>query len=139
MSRKETDQDKQSTQKSKAARFTEDNMFVGDRVRELRESVDWTPADLCRKVGMSSAHLSRLERGERGISSRKFVDVEDAVEQEKANRRPQVQCGDERSRATFHKVRDMVYDALVHDGISSARAERICELIIHLIESAYTP
>ncbi|HID0815732.1 TPA: helix-turn-helix domain-containing protein [Clostridium botulinum] len=44
------------------------NKKLGIRLRELRESKRWTQEELALRAEISTSHMGRLERGERGVT-----------------------------------------------------------------------
>jgi ribosome-binding protein aMBF1 (putative translation factor) len=53
---------------------------VGQRIQNLRASINMTQADLARKTGMRQSHISRIEAGMRGVPRRRLPKMAKALE-----------------------------------------------------------
>lgn len=51
-----------------------------NRIRELRQARGWVMIDLAKKIGISVAHISDLERGKRGLSYEWMVKIARALD-----------------------------------------------------------
>src|SRR5688572_8921705 len=48
---------------------------IGPKVRELRRGRRWTQAELARRLGLSQARLSEIERGAGTFSAEQFIEI----------------------------------------------------------------
>lgn len=59
--------------------------MYGRILRQLRESKDRTQADVARSVGISPAHLARLEAGTRGLYLDDFIKIVEVLGEKPGN------------------------------------------------------
>lgn len=62
--------------------------MYGQILRRLRESRERSQADLARSVGISPAHLARLETGQRGLYLEDFIRIAEALGEKPGNLLP---------------------------------------------------
>ncbi|HUP48298.1 MAG TPA: helix-turn-helix transcriptional regulator [Thermoanaerobaculia bacterium] len=62
--------------------------MYGRLLRQLRESKDRSQADVARSVGMSPAHLARLETSQRGLYLEDFIIIATALGEKAGNLLP---------------------------------------------------
>ena len=56
------------------------DIYVGERVRDRRKSLDFTQSDLARKLGISSQQVQKYERGENRIGASRLLHTARALE-----------------------------------------------------------
>ena len=52
---------------------------IGERIRQLREKIDWTQKQLAEKSGLRQSHISRLETGQHSPSHKTIVALAKAL------------------------------------------------------------
>lgn len=62
--------------------------MYGPALRQLRESKARSQADVARRVGISPAHLARLESGQRGLYLEDFIKIAEALGEKPGNLLP---------------------------------------------------
>ena len=62
--------------------------MYGRILRHLRESKGWSQADVAKAVGISPAHLARLEAEQRGLYVKDFVSIAEALGEKPGNLLP---------------------------------------------------
>lgn len=139
MSKSKTAQQNRETAQERRERQARERKIVGDHIAELLDSVNWQPADLCRHTDINSGNLSKVLKGEKGVSGYTLWQIEQAVQQQRELRRQRASFRDERSEAVRKRLIPPVNDMMVHDGLSSDRVDGVCESIIGIIKSAYAP
>lgn len=53
---------------------------IGERIKELREKVEWTQEQLAEKSGLKQSHISRLETGQHSPSHKTIVALAKALD-----------------------------------------------------------
>lgn len=103
--------------------------MYGRILRQLREARGRSQADVARSVGISPAHLARLERDQRGLYVKDFIRIAEALGEKAGNLLP-------------NTLGDIGHLKPLVDRITSVRpellpqVERIVEAAIALIEQA---
>jgi transcriptional regulator with XRE-family HTH domain len=64
------------------------NLMYGRILRQLREAKGRTQADIARSVGISPAHLARLESNKRGLYLEDFINISAALGEKPGNLLP---------------------------------------------------
>lgn len=113
--------------------------YVGNYIMQLMQSVNWTPADLCRYADMNSGNLSKVLRGERGITAYHLLRIQEAVAKEREIRRQRASFLDETSRSLHRSYVDPLCERMTSDGLSQDKVDGVYESVTGIIKSAYAP
>lgn len=118
---------------------TMERKAVGARVVQLRESVNWSPADLCRHTGIDSGNLSKIERGQKGIGSYTLLQIELAVEAERDRRLRDGSFTDAKGRYYMNEYVANMCKELGAEGISQTKVDGVRESMSGIIKSVLAP
>lgn len=139
MNKRETAQQNKETAQERKDRLAIERRIVGEYVSQLLLDVNWSPADLCKHTELNSGNLSKVLRGEKGISSYTLLMIQQAVREEQKIRRQRADFRDEKSEAVRNKVIPPVNEMMTNDGLSPIKIDGVCESITGIIKSAYAP
>lgn len=139
MSKQQTAQQNIQAAGERKALLAMEHKAVGEEIARLMASVNWSSADLCRHTDLNSGNLSKVLKGERGISAYNLMMVQQAVREEQEIRRHRASFRDERGEAIRKKVLPQMSEMMTHDGLSPDRVDGVCESITGIIKSAYAP
>lgn len=112
--------------------------YVGATITQLLESVNWSPADLCRHTDLNSGNLSKVLRGEKGLSAYHLLMVQQAVLEEQQRKRERGSFLEETGQTYQHTYVTPMCERMVRDGLSSAKVDAFHESVTGIIKSAYS-
>lgn len=117
----------------------EERIYVGNYILQLLESVNWSPADLCRHTDLNSGNLSKVLRGEKGLSAYNLLMVQEAVQEEQRIRRERGSFLVDVGQSLQKNYVTPMCDEMTRDGISSAKVDAFQESVTGIIKGIYTP
>lgn len=117
----------------------EERIYVGNYILQLLESVNWSPADLCRHTDLNSGNLSKVLRGEKGLSAYNLLMVQEAVQEEQRIRRERGSFLVDVGQSLQRNYVTPMCDEMTRDGISSAKVDAFQESVTGIIKGIYTP
>lgn len=59
--------------------MSEINYYMGQRIRGLRKKLGWSQKDLADGAGVQQTHISKIEKGQSGISTEKLQSLADTL------------------------------------------------------------
>lgn len=143
MNKKDTEQQRKAQQSSDTPEhgtlWKKEYQIVGDHIKDLMNSVNWSPAELCKWADVDSGNLSKALKGEKGVTGYTLLMIQQAVQKEQRERRQRASFRDEKSEAVRRKVIPQMDDMMTRDGLSSDKVDGICESVAGIIKSAYAP
>lgn len=142
MSNQETEhQNQEIEQREEAAqkRTTYERTYVGNTILQLLESVNWSPADLCRHTDLNSGNLSKVLRGEKGLSAYNLLMVQQAVLEEQQRKRERGSFLNDTGQSYQSTYVQPMCRRMVRDGISQGKVDAFQESVTGIIKGIYTP
>lgn len=129
----------QQNEENALDRGAAERAYVGETIMQLLTSVNWTPADLCRHTDLNSGNLSKVLRGEKGISAYHLLMVQEAVLEEQQRKRERGSFLTETGQSYLHSYVTPMCERMTRDGLSSTRVDAFHESVTGMIKSAYAP
>ncbi len=103
--------------------------MYGRILRQLRESKGLLQADVARSVGISPAHLARLESNQRGLYLEDFVRIAEALGEKPGDLLPN-KLGD------IAHLKPLIHRLAAMPAALLPRISKIIESLAHLIEES---